>query len=318
MKEGRLLDSQKTRINELIAGQGLDPGRFQWVGVESVLRDNFVIDKIKGPDDFPFFFKFDRDEEGKYWAIYSPGLDERESKRMAYEWNNFQFVRDWLSAVIREMAPLKLQLSDSLRDEQEEYGLFTKKVFNRHIVTRAAASDESGEPLALLLIDLDHLGEINKKYLHAGGDQALKLVTESLKQITGTKGLCYRFGGDEFTTLLPNYSAEEAAALGERIRKQIEASTVGDEQFHITVSIGVASQPTHAKSADELLRRAGAAVYEAKVFRNRVCISGEAGPSTDSLNEGESYPKEELREKASVADSGRGEEATSKEIGIEE
>src|ERR1051325_1513671 len=121
MKEGRLRESQKTKVNELIASQGLDPGRFQWAGVPSVLRDNVVIDKVKGPDDRPFFFKFDRDGEGKYWAIYSPGLDERESKRMAHEWNNFQFVRDWLSAVLREIAPMRLELADSLRDELDEY-----------------------------------------------------------------------------------------------------------------------------------------------------------------------------------------------------
>lgn len=279
MKEGRLLDSQKTKVNQLIASQGLDPSRFQWAGVSSLLRDNVVIDKVKGPDDLPFFFKFDRDDEGKYWAIYSPGLDERESKRMAHEWNSFQFVRDWLSAVLREMAPMSLDLPDSLKDEIDEYGLFQKSVFYRSLLTYTAASKESGEPLALLMIDLDELKAINKSYLHAGGDQALQLVAMALKQITGMKGSCYRFGGDEFSLLLPNYSAEEAAALGERIRSQIEASRVGDKQFRITVTIGVASVPTHAKTANELLEKADAALYEAKEFRNLVRISGEPMPA---------------------------------------
>ncbi len=283
MKEGRLLDSQKAKVNLLIADQGLDPSRFKWVGVASVLRDNVVIDKVKGPDDSPFFFKFDRDDEGKFWAIYSPGLDERKSKRTAHEWNNFQFVRDWLSAVLKESAPMKLETGDSKRDELDEYGLFPKVVFNRDLASRTAVSDGSGEPLALLMIDLDELKAINKNHGHAGGDQALHVVATFLKQIVGTKGSCYRYGGDEFSVLLSNYSADEAATLGERIRKQIEISPVGDTGFRISVSVGVACVPTHGTTADELLKKADAALYEAKEFRrNLVRISGEPKPSTNT------------------------------------
>jgi len=283
MKEGRLLDSQKRKVNELIASQGLDPSRFKWAGVPSVLRDNVVIDKVKGPDDLPFFFKFDRDDEGKFWAIYTPGLDERESKRTSHDWNNFLFVRDWLSAVSREMAPMKLEISvgDSLRDEVDEYGLFTKLVFNRDLLRRTSASEQSGEPLALLMIDLDELKRLNSNYGHAGGDHALQLVAASLKRITGKRGSCYRYGGDEFSVLLPNYSADEAATLGERIRREIESSTVGDSGFRITVSIGVASVPIHATTADDLVKMADAALYEAKEFRRNLVRSGEPKPSPD-------------------------------------
>ena len=179
-------------------------------------------------------------------------------------------MRDWLSAVLREIAPVKLELADSLRDELDEYGLFRKSAFNRDLITRATASEDLGEPLALLMIDLDELKPINTKYGHPeGGDKVLQLVAESLKRITGTKGSCSRYGGDEFSVLLPNYSADEAAALAERIRSQIEASTVGDKKFRITVSIGEASASTHATTSDELVKMAHAALNEAKRVRTQ-------------------------------------------------
>lgn len=154
-----------------------------------------------------------------------------------------------------------------------------RSAFDQNLTECTANSQQLGEPLALVIADIDKFKSINDAYGHPSGDEVLQSVANIVKRTVGVKGTCYRFGGEEISILLPNYTAEEAAALAERIRIQIESSLIGSKQLRVTASFGVAVSPTHAKTSTALLEMADSAMYEAKnLGRNLVRMSGEPKP----------------------------------------
>jgi diguanylate cyclase (GGDEF)-like protein len=158
--------------------------------------------------------------------------------------------------------------------------LLRRNIFDSHLEARGSEADRSGLPLSLVIIDLDHFKTVNDDHGHQVGDEVLICVARIIKRSTGTKGTCYRYGGEEICILLPNFSVEEAATLSERIRCEIEAAVVSSKNLKITASFGVAEVPAHARTGADLFTKADQALYEAKdLGRNCVRISGEPRPS---------------------------------------
>ena len=126
-----------------------------------------------------------------------------------------------------------------------------------------------GQPLSLLLIDLDRLKRINDRRGHAAGDDALRRVGEAIRFGCRATDVGGRWGGDEFLVLAPSTPLDEARRLGERIRDLLSAP---GGPTAITVSVGIAcTVRSPAASPDDLLRQADAALYEAKRHgRNQV------------------------------------------------
>lgn len=121
--------------------------------------------------------------------------------------------------------------------------------------------------LSLLMIDLDLFKLYNDLYGHFEGDRALEMVADILKRIIGDKGIVCRYGGEEFTIILPYYDSGRAYELAEKIRTEIEASffNVNDvTQRFLTASIGICTYPQAAPNVEELLKRADLAMYTAK------------------------------------------------------
>jgi diguanylate cyclase (GGDEF)-like protein len=143
---------------------------------------------------------------------------------------------------------------------------------------RGAFSDELarvaryGTPLALLLVDLDHLKEINDRRGHDSGDRALQLVAESLGRTCRATDLAARYGGDEFAVLAGDTSASEALALAHRIRATVRRLSAADARQGktvpaslLTVSIGVADLDAVTLPAFEVFYAAAdQALYAAK------------------------------------------------------
>lgn len=155
-----------------------------------------------------------------------------------------------------------------------------RNIFDSHLEDYAREADHSGLPLSLIIIDLDHFKTVNDNHGHQVGDEVLICVAKIIKRSTGTKGTCYRYGGEEMGILLPNFSVEEAAILSERIRREIEAAVVSSKNTKITASFGVAEIPSHARTGTDLFEKADKALYEAKdLGRNYVRISGEPRPA---------------------------------------
>jgi diguanylate cyclase len=134
---------------------------------------------------------------------------------------------------------------------------------------------ETGEPLSVLLIDIDRFKKFNDNFGHGVGDQVLRLMAKALRDGVGEKDLPARYGGEELIAVLPSTELAACEAIAERIRRsvaecQITRRSTGDVLPGITVSVGVA-QFRPGESMAQLLERCDGALYLAKrTGRNRV------------------------------------------------
>ena len=136
-------------------------------------------------------------------------------------------------------------------------------------------SERYGHSLSLFLLDLDHFKEINDTYGHAIGDQVLQAVTELFRTNIRTADSIGRYGGEEFTILLPEINLEGARHLAERLRACIGDAPIEIENktISVTVSLGVASKGKDTPNLSALLNKADRAMYVAKrAGRNQVAF----------------------------------------------
>ncbi|MEQ8175555.1 MAG: HD domain-containing phosphohydrolase [Syntrophomonadaceae bacterium] len=144
------------------------------------------------------------------------------------------------------------------------------KLYNHRFFHKALSEqiDKAGSAdLSLLVIDLDFFKLFNDMYGHFAGDSALEKVAAIIRTIVGEKGIICRYGGEEFTILLPAYDSKQAFELAESIRLEIQRSFVNNDDVipsFLSASIGVCTYPHNAPSARELLKRADLAMYSAK------------------------------------------------------
>ncbi|MFI1988753.1 diguanylate cyclase [Actinoplanes sp. NPDC020271] len=155
-------------------------------------------------------------------------------------------------------------------------GLRSRRYFEetlRHEVDRAG---RHGEPVGLLLLDIDHFKQVNDTYGHGGGDRVLIEVTHRLRELVRPGDLAARYGGEEFAMLLPGAGPEEMLEVAERIRRGVAAAPIAVSDgvlCSVTVSIGAAGLPA-LRDADELVLAADRALYAAKnAGRDRVAAA---------------------------------------------
>jgi diguanylate cyclase (GGDEF)-like protein len=281
-----LTKPRKREIDELIVSQHLNPKLFKWEeDVSSKFqRPDVRVSKLV-VDSTGFYFLFNSTREGSMFFTRSPGLNSTVEDGSSGDWpHHVAAVRDWLTALKAEMEEhhnLRLQFEDSISGTEIDalLGVYQRGVFERDLQEFAKHSTDAGTPLVLVMCDVDKFKNVNDKYGHPAGDEVLKFIAHTVKNISTGKGKTYRYGGEELALLLPNYSAEEAAALAERIRKALETQLIGAEAIKMTASFGVAELPTHATTPKELVEAADKALYCAKnLGRNLVRISGEPEP----------------------------------------
>ena len=148
--------------------------------------------------------------------------------------------------------------------------------FDQDLIDFSQKALQAKESLSLVMVDIDHFKKVNDTCGHAVGDEVLIEVAQLMVARSAHKAKAYRFGGEEFALLVPNYSAEEAVGLAERIRKDIVASTLSSQELSVTASFGVACLPDQAADTKSLLGKADAALYQAKHSgRNQVCSAEE-------------------------------------------
>jgi diguanylate cyclase (GGDEF)-like protein len=132
------------------------------------------------------------------------------------------------------------------------------------------------QPMAfsIIMLDLDYFKAVNDKYGHQMGDEVLKFTARIMQAEKREQDFCCRYGGEEFTMLLPDTTSEQAFLLAERIRTQIELmdNPIGKR---ITLSLGIASYPDTAQDIQSLFKQADQALYEAKKNgRNQTVLYG--------------------------------------------
>ena len=153
--------------------------------------------------------------------------------------------------------------------------LANRKHFDEAMSEAIRVSAQRGEPLSLLMVDIDHFKSFNDTFGHTTGDQVLRLVAMSLKQNIKDQDLAARYGGEEFAIVLPNTPLTQAAAVAEQLRrtvmaKELKKRSTGEIIGRITISIGVASLLEYDTS-ETLIERADNRLYAAKRGgRNRV------------------------------------------------
>jgi diguanylate cyclase (GGDEF)-like protein len=159
-------------------------------------------------------------------------------------------------------------ISDSLT------GLFNRHFMQISLERELARAARRKQVLAVFMLDLDHFKKFNDGYGHGAGDMALRAIADIFRASVRTEDIACRYGGEEFTIILPDVSQLVAMDRAESIRRAVETMRLpveGDVLGGFTVSIGVALYPADGESADLLLRRADQALYRAKrLGRNKV------------------------------------------------
>ena len=154
-------------------------------------------------------------------------------------------------------------------------GLLNMRCLERELERLCAGGPEFARPLSLLVVDLDHLREINNRFGHLAGDAVITDIARTIKGQLRPSDHAARFGGEEFVVAIPDIEPAAALAIAARLRQAVASSLfhADDPPFtsRATVSIGVAHAPEDATTPRELLHAADLALLQAKALgRNRV------------------------------------------------
>jgi len=193
----------------------------------------------------------------------------------------FLYLVGQVSASIENIALHEMVSEQAVTDELT--GLSNNRRFRELISKEAARAQRFGHELSLIMIDIDDFKRVNDTYGHLQGDDVLRMIGKVLDAESRGVDEPARYGGEEFAVALPETGMEGAAGLAERIRARIESEAVarldGKGTLKVTASVGAATMPESAATAQELIAAADAALYEAKrAGKNRVV----AAPATST------------------------------------
>jgi diguanylate cyclase (GGDEF)-like protein len=162
---------------------------------------------------------------------------------------------------------LALQRAEALSVTDDLTHLYNSRFLNQVLRREAKRASRSGRPLSVLFIDMDGFKSVNDKHGHLAGSKALVEAAAIIRGSARETDVVARFGGDEFSVILPDTGREGAVSVAERVRDRIRAFDFLASDgltVRLTASIGVATLPDVAGSAEELLRAADTAMYRVK------------------------------------------------------
>ena len=198
-------------------------------------------------------------------------------------------LEEKLSRASGEVAELRQNLEAVRREALTDplTGIPNRKLFESRLREAARNAVETGEPMSLLMLDIDHFKRFNDTYGHQLGDQVLRLVAKTLADGVKGRDTPARYGGEEFVIVLPQTRLENAVTVAEQIRRtmvrhKVVRKDTGEEYGVIALSVG-ASVYRPGEDLAELIRRADAALYHAKhTGRNRVVAEDDVPPEVFS------------------------------------
>jgi diguanylate cyclase (GGDEF)-like protein/PAS domain S-box-containing protein len=180
----------------------------------------------------------------------------------------FVVYRDITPEKLAEKRLIAMATTDSLT------GLFNRRHFFELSNLELARSRRNGNPLVMLMMDIDHFKNINDTFGHQAGDTVLETLARFGRTCIRAVDVFGRIGGEEFAILLPETKLEDGVAVAERLRHGVERMQIDADgaTLSITVSIGVACALAGSHHFDEILAESDRALYKAKCNgRNRVC-----------------------------------------------
>ncbi len=187
------------------------------------------------------------------------------------------------AGIIIENAQLYTQATYRANTD-ELTGLYNHRHFHERLEQEIARGSRFGTTFSLIMLDLDLFKAYNDIYGHLAGDQLLRRVGRALENSIRSIDLAFRYGGEEFTAILPETRLDDAYRVAERIRKTIESKT-SFREMPVTASLGIASWPNDGIMKEEIIGQADAALYRAKqTGRNRTSLSSEVlKPGTSAI-----------------------------------
>ena len=230
-------------------------------------------------------YHFSNDEMGyltKRFFLMGTALDDMRknlSDRVEERTAELQEVTRHLTLEIEKSQVMSAQLRNQAETD-ELTGLFNRRYFMQAFEREWSRDQRHGNQLALLMIDIDFFKQVNDQYGHQVGDLCLQVVSSVLKGCAQRQSdLIARFGGEEFSVMLPETGLEEAQSIAESMLlsvSEIELPPVTNER-KITVSIGIGMLDSQYKSSEAIFKAVDIALYQAKdAGRNCVMLAKSA------------------------------------------
>jgi len=156
-------------------------------------------------------------------------------------------------------------------------GMFNRRYCFERLREEFSFAQRHGQPLAVVMFDVDHFKAVNDTYGHAAGDAVLQRIGKVVMDLVRNEDVVCRYGGEEFVCILRGLTLDQGELFADRVRRTIEAQVVpsGEHKLQVTVSLGVASlDGVNFNSPEEMVNEADAYLYVAKESgRNQVASS---------------------------------------------
>jgi diguanylate cyclase (GGDEF)-like protein len=208
-------------------------------------------------------------------SLSDPPPRERRSDHVDIEVRQATALGERLSLALGNLRLREALRTQSIRDPLTN--LFNRRYMEESLERELSRSARTGQPVSLLLLDIDHFKLFNDTFGHQGGDALLRTLGDFLSQRTRGQDVACRYGGEEFAIILSGAGKEPAARRAQILHDDLKHMIVEDAGRilgKVTFSTGIAAAPENGTTAAELLRAADASLYRAKAEgRDRIVVA---------------------------------------------